>query len=114
MLGSHGQYPRTEPTVFPATPSIAALAAPGPAAGRHFLLAACVSLLVAGCGAGGDASPDQKSSARSSAGPTLTEDYRTLIVAYAAESGDVPPIDPMTFIPAPGAPAGVRPLSVRN
>jgi len=36
------------------------------------------------------------------------------MVAYGEESGTRPPIDPMTFIAAPGAAAGMGPLSVRH
>jgi hypothetical protein len=96
--------------VSPDGPRIAALGARRPAAGRRFLLAACVSLLVAACGTGGDAN---KASA-TSAGSSPAEDYQRLMVFYAAESGANPPIDPMTFIAAPGAPAAVGPLSVMH
>jgi hypothetical protein len=78
------------------------------------MLAACVSLLAAGCGAGGNASSNAESSSDASAGSGFTEDYQTLIVAYAKESGNIPPIDPMMFIPAPGAPAALGPLSITH
>src|SRR4051794_28199720 len=98
----------------PDSPRIAALGARWPRAGRGLVFGACVALLVAACGAGGGASPNQASvaSAGSSAGATPAEDYQLLMDFYAAEAG--PEIDPMTFITAPGAPAAVGPLSVRH
>jgi hypothetical protein len=71
--------------------------------------AVCVSLLLAGCGSGGNTS-----SVVPSAGPDAIEHYQLLMVAASAELGTNPVADPMTFMAAPGAPATVGPLSVRH
>src|SRR4051794_24381811 len=89
---SRKQYLRSEPTMSPDRPSIAAPGASWPAAGRRLMLVACISLLVAGCGGAGDRSSDEASG--SSAGSTDAEDYQLLAVAYEAESGANPVIDP--------------------
>jgi hypothetical protein len=95
----------------PDNPTLGALGTRRHAARRRVMLAACVALLVAACGAGSDAFPNKTSVTSPESTP---EDYQLLMVFYAAESGTTPVIDPMTFIAAPGASAAVGPLAVRH
>jgi len=83
---------------------------------RLGLLAVCVSVVVAACGSGeapSPAAPRVSSTAASpSADQTQLENFQRLMPFYYAESNVN--IDPMVFLPKPGAPAGVGPLMVSH
>jgi hypothetical protein len=75
----------------------------------RLLVGVGVLLLVSACGSGSELPAGQ---GRNAATAGVTQSYQRLIDFYAAESGSE--VDPMVFVPAPRARAGIGPLMVRH